>query len=86
MLLGSLLQVADLRVDDSIWEIAHVLFQLSVHCFKAPDKKLRVLVGGTNSEPLIDASVWIGDEVRKRLVEGPNRLVDVLTENEERVD
>ena len=63
--LGPFLQVNDLRVDDPIWELAHVSFQLSVHRPQTPAEKFHVLVRGTNPEPLIGASGWIDDEVRK---------------------
>ena len=60
-----LLQIRDLPVDGPIRELAHVPFQFSVHRPQAPSKEFYVLVGGANSEPLIDASDWINDEVGK---------------------
>ena len=59
------LQVNDLRVGDPIWELAHVSFQHSVHRPQTPAKKFHVLIGGTNPEPLVGASGWIDEEIRK---------------------
>ena len=44
-----------------------------------------MLTGRGDTKSLIDAPGWVDDEVRKRFVEGPNRLIEVL-EDKERVD
>ena len=44
-----------------------------------------MVVGRRDVEPLVDAAGWISDEVRKGLVEGLNRVVDIL-EDKERVN
>ena len=43
------------------------------------------MIRGVDPEPLIVASGWINNEVGEGLVEGSDRVVDVLLEGEERV-
>ena len=41
------------------------------------------MVGTRDLEPLVNASVWVGDEVRKGFMEGPDRVIRVFLEDEE---
>ena len=43
-------------------------------------------IGRGDVEPRVGASVWIGDEVGERLMERPNRVIDVSLEDKERID
>ena len=80
------LQVNDVRIRDSIRELAHVPLQLSIHCLEAAGKKFRVMVMGEDPESWIGASVRVGDEVRKGLMEGSDRQAGILPKNEKRVE
>lgn len=79
-------QVLDLRVDNTIRKLAHILLQLSIHQLEAGDQKVRVMVGRGDKEPLIDAPGRIDDEVGKGFVKGLNGAINILVENEERVN
>ena len=86
MPLSPFLQVVDLRVYDTIWELAHVLLQPSIHQLEAANQELRVMIGEGDVEPWIGTPGWIDDEVGKGSMEGSNRLIDVVLEGEERVN
>ena len=79
------LQVNDIRIGDSIREVAHIPFQFSIHCLEAAGKKFGVMIRGEDPEPWIGTSVRVDDEVGKRLVEGSDRQVGILRKNEKRV-
>ena len=49
-----LLQVIDLRVLDSLWEIAHIPLQGVIHQLKAAKQKLQVTIRRRDLEPLAD--------------------------------
>jgi hypothetical protein len=84
VLFNPLLQVADLRVHDPIWELAHVPLQPPIHQFEATGQEFCVLIGRADTESWIDAPDWIRYEVGERLVEGSNGEVGIFLENEER--
>ena len=84
--LGPFLQIGDLRVDDPIWQLAHVPLQFPIHCLQAAEKEFCVIIRGIDPEPWVGVSGWIDDEVWEGLVEWSNRLIDVVLENEEGVN
>ena len=75
-------QIIYLRVFDTQWEVAHVLFQCLVHQLQTIHQKFQ-MVGGRDVKPLIGTSGGVGDEVRKGFVEGFDREIDTLMENKE---
>ena len=80
------LQVNDLRIRDSIRELAHVPLQFLIHCLEAAEKKFRVMVRGEDPESWIGASIRVNDEVRKGLMEGSDRQAGIRPENEKRME
>ena len=83
---GPLLQVGDLRVGNAIWEFAHVMLQRSVHELEAANQQLRMMIVGEDEKSPVGASGWVDDEVGKGFMEGSNGVIDILLENEKRVD
>jgi len=84
--LNPLLQVADIRACDGVRELAHIPLQCSIHQAEAANQKLQMVIWGVDVEPPVGAPGWIGDEVRERLVERSDGIIDILLEDEERID
>jgi hypothetical protein len=82
---GPLPQIFDLGVYDDTWELAHILLQPLAHKFEATRQKFGVMVRRIYVKSLVGAPGWINDEVGEGFVEGSDRVINVLLEDEERV-